>query len=188
MKSVGGDFRKKIPAMAVILAGLFALGSATYALTLVYPSYQAYSRARQTIEEKNRTLENKKQAAVTYAKVRQMPLEPFQIQTQLLLPERVNLPRTNLITATEQLSRIARSHDMDVLGHTVHINGVTEQSRFIAMTVQLKGGWTDFRAYLVDVMALSSFNDLDGLHVYTDKAGIKYYTIDIRLWLEERTS
>lgn len=174
--------------MALILAGLFTLGSATYALTLVYPSYQAYSSARQTIEEKNRILENKKQVAATYARARQMHREPFQIQTQLPLPERVSLPRTNLITATEQLSRIARSHHLDILGHTVHINGVTEQSRFIAMTLQLKGGWTDFRAYLVEIMALSSFNDLDGLHVYTDKAGIKYYTIDIRLWLEERAS
>lgn len=186
MKTMGSVFKNKIPAIAVILAGVFVLGSAMYAAFLVYPSYQTYARARQTIDEKNRLLENKKQMAAAYARTRQMTQTPF--QTQLPLPERVSLPRTNLLSVTKELSRVARSHHLDILGHTVHINGVTEQSRFIAMTVQLKGEWIDFRAYLVDVMALSSFNDLDGLHVYTDNVGVKYYTIDIRLWLEAQTS
>jgi|GEM_PF-5138325 len=172
--------------MAVILAGVFVLCGAIYAGALVYPSYQAYARARQTIEEKSRLLENKKQMAATYARARQMTRTPF--QTQLPLPETVSLPRTNLIAVTERLSQMARSNHLEILGHTVHINGVTDQSRFIAMTVQLKGGWTDFRAYLVDVMALDSFNGMDGLHVYTDNTGARFYTIDIRLWLEAQTS
>ncbi len=186
MKSPGAAFRGSIPVLAVILAGVFVLCSAIYAGTLVYPSYQAYSRARQTIDGKNRLLENKKQMAATYARARQMTRSPF--ETQLPLPETVSLPRTNLIAITEQLARMARSHHLDVVGHTVHINGVTDLSRFIAMTVQLKGGWTDFRAYLVDVMTLDSFNGMDGLHVYTDNTGTRYYTIDIRLWLEAQQS
>ncbi len=60
MRSTGVLFRGKIPALAVIFAGVFVLGSAIYAGALVYPSYQAYSQARQTIDEKNRLLENKK--------------------------------------------------------------------------------------------------------------------------------
>jgi argininosuccinate synthase len=170
----------------VVLAAVFVLGSAIYAATLVYPSYQAYSRARQTIEEKNRHLDDKKQMAATYARARQMTRTPF--ETQLPLPQSVSLPRTNLIAVTRQLAQMAESRHLDILGHTVHINGVTDQSRFIAMTVQLKGGWADFRAYLVDVMTLDTFSGMDGLHVYTDNTGTKYYTIDIRLWLEVQTS
>ncbi len=124
--------------------------------------------------------------ADTYARARQMTRAP--VETRLPLPERISLPRTNLIAVTRQLAQMAGSHHLDVMGHTVHINGVTDQSRFISMTVQLKGGWADFRAYLVDVMSLDSFSFMDGLHVYTDNAGTKYYTIDIRLWLEVRAS
>jgi hypothetical protein len=29
---------------------------------------------------------------------------------------------------------------------------------------------------------------MDGLHVYTDNTGTRYYTIDIRLWLEAQQS
>ncbi len=53
-----------------------------------------------------------------------MTQTPF--QTQLPLPERVSLPRTNLLSVTKELSMVARSHHLDILGHTVHINGVTE--------------------------------------------------------------
>ena len=186
MRPVIFAFRARMPLLAVILTAVFVLGSAIYAAALVYPSYQAYSRARQTIEEKKELLDNKKQMAVTYARARQMTRTPF--ETRLPVPESVSLPRTNLIAVTEQLSRMAESHHLEILGHTVHINGVTDQSRFIAMTVQLKGGWTDFRAYLLDVMTLNMFSGMDGLHVYTDNTRIKYYTIDIRLWLEAQTS
>lgn len=186
MKSTGPDLWKKIPVPAVILGGIFVLGCVLYAGFMVYPSYQAYSQTRQAIDEKKEVLENKRQMAATYARARQMTQTPF--DTHLPLPETVSLPRTNLIAVTRQLTRIAGSHQLDILGHTVHINGVTDQSRSIAMTVQLTGGWNKFRAYLVDVMALDSFNAMDGLHIYTDDAGTRYYTIDIRLWLEAQTS
>lgn len=180
------DFLKKVPVAVVALVGGFVLGCVLYAGLMVYPSYEAFARTRQVIDEKKQILENKKQMAATYARARQMTQTPF--QKQLPLPERVSLPRSNLILVTEQLGRIAGTHHLDILGHTVHINGVTDQSQSIAMTVQLKGGWAEFRAYLVDVMSLASFNAMDGLHIYTENDGIKYYTIDIRLWLEVQTS
>lgn len=186
MKSPGTEFWKKIPVPAVILGSVFVLVCVLYAGLMVYPLYRAYSQTRQVIDEKNQVLENKKQMTATYARARQMIQTPF--ETQLPLPEQVSLPRSNLIRVTEHLVRIAGSHHLDILGHTVHINDVTDQSQSIAMTVQMKGGWTEFRKYLVDVMALESFNAMDGLHIYTDDAGTRYYTIDIRLWLEAQVS
>jgi hypothetical protein len=102
----------------------------------------------------------------------------------LPLPETASLPRTDLISITDRLSQMAGENHLDILGNTIHINGVTEESRHIAMTIQLTGGLSDFRSYLMDVMALSSYYAMDGLHIYTDKTRTKYYTIDIRLWLE----
>ncbi len=175
-------FSGRISGTAVVMGGVFFLGALLYGVLIVHPAYDAFSRTRQETAEKMQALENRKKLLSVYARAQQMTRKPF--GTNLSLPEKASLPRTDLIAITRQLSRMAQENHLDVLGNTIHINDVTDQSRFIAMTVQLKGGLSGFRSYLVDVMGLGSFNALDGLHIYTDNNRIKYYTIDIRLWLE----
>ncbi|MCA1785035.1 MAG: hypothetical protein LC657_03530 [Desulfobacteraceae bacterium] len=182
MKTVGAIFGRKLPGTAVFMGALFLLGAAIYWTLMVHPSYQSFTRARQEIAGKKQMLENKKGLSSVYARAQQMTRQPFDMG--LPLPEKVSLPRTNLISITERLSHMAGENHLDILGNTIHINGVTDESRSIAMTIQLTGGLSDFRSYLMDVMALSSYNAMDGLHIYTDKTRTKYYTIDIRLWLE----
>jgi hypothetical protein len=178
-------FSGRISGAAVVMGGVFFLGALLYGALIVYPAYDAFSRTRQETAEKMQALENRKKLLSVYDRAQQMTRQPF--GTNLSLPEKASLPRTDLIAITRQLSRMAQENHLDVLGNTIHINDVTDQSRFIAMTVQLKGGLSGFRSYLVDVMGLGSFNALDGLHIYTDNNRIKYYTIDIRLWLETHT-
>jgi hypothetical protein len=175
-------FSGRISGAAVVMGAVFFLGALLYGGLIVYPAFDAFSRTREETAVKMQVLENRKKLLSVHARAQQMTLQPFGIV--LALPDKASLPRTDLIAITRQLSRMAQENQLDVLGNTIHINDVTDQSRFIAMTVQLKGGWSDFRSYLVDVMGLDSFSALDGLHIYTDNNRIKYYTIDIRLWLE----
>jgi hypothetical protein len=182
LKAVGAIFGRKLPGTAVFMGALFLLGAAIYWSLIVHPSYQSFSRARQDIVGKKQVLENKKGLSSVYERAGQMTRQQFDMG--LPLPETASLPRTDLISITDRLSQMAGENHLDILGNTIHINGVTEESRHIAMTIQLTGGLSDFRSYLMDVMALSSYYAMDGLHIYTDKTRTKYYTIDIRLWLE----
>lgn len=185
MKAAGDRFRDHIPIRAVVFGGVFFLGAALYWGLVVYPSFQSLSQTRQNIAEKTRALENQKALEAVYARARQMTRQHHDVA--LPLPGKKSLPRTQLIAITDRLSDMAKKSSLDILGNTVHINGVTADSRSIAMTIQLKGRLSDFRSYLVDVTAMENFNAVDGLNIYTDKTRTKYYTIDIRLWLEAQT-
>ncbi|MCF8126027.1 MAG: hypothetical protein K9J51_07370 [Desulfotignum sp.] len=185
MKAAGDRFRGNVPIRAVVFGGVFLLGAALYWGLVIYPSFQSLSRTRQKIAQKTQVLENQKGLLTVYARAREMTRQQYDMA--LPLPDSKSLPRTRLIAITDRLSRMAEKNRLDILGNTVHINGVTAESRSIAMTIQLKGHLSDFRSYLVDVVAMESFNTVDGLNIYTDKTHTKYYTIDIRLWLEAQT-
>ena len=180
------DQKKKYISAVILMSIIFFAAIFIYTLFFIYPSYQSLSGTRQAILEKTAELERLNVLFPVYAKSK--TLNKVQFEQILPLPKRKQIQRNELAKLSRQISNKAKLHNLTLSNSNFDINSLKNPSEFISITIELKGKLSDFRPFLIDIIALEFFDSIKTLSISANKDQIKFFSLKLDIKIKKSLS
>ena len=169
---------KKESVLSMIMPGIIIVTVIfIYTLVFIYPSYRALSRTRQDIFEKTAELERRNLLFPVFAKSK--ALNKVQFEKKLPFPKRKQVNRSELPKLSRQISNIASQNNMSLFNSNFDINSLKKSSEFVSITIELRGKLSDFRSFLIDIIALEFFDSIRTLSISSDQELGKNFSLKL---------
>ena len=171
--------QKLLSRSAVTVGVAFLAVICLYALFFIYPSYRSVCRTRQAIVEQTAKIERLKVLSPVF--VRAKILEQIPFEHRLPFPDRVRIHRKALSKLSDKIIDTAGHNQLTLFESDFDINSLKNESRFVSMTIKLKGNLFDFRRFLIDIIAFEFFDSIENLSISSYKGLIKDFTVKLNI-------
>ncbi len=169
----------------LIIIGLIIITSIFfYMMIFLYPSYKSLSIIRQSVLEKTSERDRLNLLFPVYARSR--ILNQTEFDQGLPLPERKQIHRSELAELSRQISKIANRNNLLLSNSDFDINSLNDPSDFVSITVELKGKLSDFRFFLIDIIAIKFFDSIRTLRISSDKEQTKHFSLQMDIRTKKR--
>lgn len=166
----------KKSALNIIMPGIIIVTAVfIYTLVFIYPSHRDLSRTRKVIFEKTAELERRNLLFPVFAKSK--TLSRVQFEQKLPFPERKQVNSSELPKLSRQILNIASQNNMTLFNSNFDINSLKKPSEFVSITIELKGKLSDFRSFLIDIIALEFFDSIRSLSIISDQYREKIFSL-----------
>jgi hypothetical protein len=98
----------------------------------------------------------------------------------LPFPVRSELPREKLAELTENIKRMSRMSNVDILSFTPALSSLSGNSKSLAMEVAAKGDFFSFRKFLIDLEGIPYLEHIEEIQIQQQAGGME---LKIKFWI-----
>lgn len=176
--------KKNISVVILTCAG-FLTAVSIYTLLYIYPSFRSLSSTNQIVLEKQAEFERLNILFPVFAK--SQTLSNIKFEQKLPLLDRKQVRHNELTECSREISNIAEYNNMTLFSSNFDINSLQNSSGFVSLAIELEGTLSDFRPFLIDIIALEFFDSVKTLNIsVTNKKSLKHFSIKLDIKAQKR--